>query len=105
MEEAHDAAALVMLRLVVVAPAAHAARAGDRSARVVLLGVAVVAHLKVADELLGLAGVLVAVAALPELLGRRLDAALCVRHGAGALARGLPGGAPFGLALLRPLTI
>src|SRR4051812_42323522 len=94
--------------LLVLAIAAHATWSGDcRFGRAVVclpvLGPAL-ADLEVADELLVLTGVLERVAALAELFGRRLYALLGVRHRARVVARGLAGGAPFGLALLRPRT-
>src|SRR4051794_20880435 len=95
--------------LLVLAAAAHTARPGDFRFRRVVVELRVVgpalAHLEVADELLVLGGVLERVAALSELLRRRFYPTLRVGDGARVLTRGLAGGAPFGLALLRPLTI
>src|SRR4051812_45619525 len=97
------------MMLLVLAIAAHSTRPGDFG-----LGLGVVRHavlgpaladLEVADELPVLRRVLERVAALAKLFGRRLYALLRVRHRPRVLTRGLAGGAPFGLALLRPLTI
>src|SRR3954453_9650711 len=103
----------MVVLVLVVAAAPDTARTGDFGgcAVVVVAVVGLVAGLEVADELLGLARVLEAVRAHAELLRRRVQARL-FRHdagdrraGAGVLARRLAGGAGFGLALFRPLTV